>query len=83
MAQDDETARKLLVELGLFSLDSPSEINDTICLLSMRQMDRLKLMLQRFDGMNGAINEITRLGIKNNDFRAFAEAIVLINKRFR
>jgi hypothetical protein len=83
MEQNDENARKLLIELGLFSLDSASVIEGKIYQLNMRQMDRLKMMLQRLDGNKVAFTEKTKIAIKNNDFGAFAEAIITLNTRLR
>jgi len=83
MEQNDENARKLLIELGLFSLDSVPAIKGKIYQLNMRQMDRLKMMLQRLDSEENALSAETKLGIKNNDFQAFAEVIVALSTRLK
>jgi len=75
-------SKKLLVELGLFSLNSGSSLEKRISELNMRQLDRLKLMFGRVDMKKSIFSEKTRIGIRNNEFSAYAEAVRMLNNLF-
>ncbi len=79
MQDPDSDARKLLGDLDLLSQDSKTSIEARINELNMRQLDRLKLMLGREDRRKNLFSELTRKGIRGNDFGCFAEAVLTLN----
>lgn len=83
METEDNNAKKLLQELGLFDGNSVSSIEDRVNNLNMRQLDRLKLMLIRSDKGKNIFSDEIRLGIRNNNFRAFAEAVKELSIRLK
>lgn len=79
MEESEEESKRLLIELGLFSLDSESSLEKRISELNMRQLDRLKLMFGRVDKVRNIFSEKTRVGIRKNELSAFAEAVQRLN----
>jgi hypothetical protein len=71
---------KLLGELGLLSQDSKISLENRVNELNMRQLDRLKLMLERADKRKDLFSERTRTGIRGNDLSCFAEAVLALNE---
>jgi hypothetical protein len=75
-----ESDRRLLSELGLDSYRSIEDCQARIGQLTMRQLDRLKLMLGRIvlepDSSQLKFSSETREGIAGNDLRSFAKAIL-------
>jgi hypothetical protein len=69
---------KLLNELGLDPSDSIVTIEQKIGNLNMRQLDRLKLMFDKVSREDEIFSKNTKHGIKNNDLKAFAEAVVTL-----
>ncbi len=74
-----EDAKKLLMELGLLYPDSTALVQNRVRELNMRQLDRLKMMLGRVDRNKDVFSEKTREGVKQNDFSAFAVAVITLN----
>ncbi len=74
-----EKEQQLLSELGLVTLDS-DEIEQKVGNLNMRQLDRLKLMFERISKKEDVFSEKTKQGIKNNDLKAFAEAVISLER---
>lgn len=57
------------------------DLRERICTLNMRQLDRLKLMLQRIDAVDKLFSEEIRSGIRNNDLSMFAQALLVLKVR--
>ncbi|HXQ91390.1 MAG TPA: hypothetical protein VN739_00180 [Nitrososphaerales archaeon] len=74
----EEEDIKLLNELGLDPSDSVVTIEQKIGNLNMRQLDRLKLMLDKITKERDIFSKNTKNGIRNNDLKAFAEAVVIL-----
>ena len=78
MENSEAEIAKLLGELGLLSRDSKMAVENRINELNMRQLDRLKLMLERTYKRKDLFSERTRIGIRGNELGSFAEAVLAL-----
>jgi hypothetical protein len=67
--------RDMLEQLGLLKCKSSSECYEIISKLTMRSLDRLKVMLTKYRENSGLFTPELRIGIKKNDLQAFAQVI--------
>jgi hypothetical protein len=76
----DDKDDQLLNELGFSPSDSLDETDRKVANLNMRQLDRLKLMFERISKREDIFSQNAKNGIKNNDLRAFAEAVIILTR---